>query len=113
MQNPYLSLQKNGQEESNIKSREGRYDIKNHLIFMSGDVIGNSLKENARIETEKIFYDTETKKVWVNTDVTIVRAGVTVEGKGLKADSDFSEIEIFRQKTAVPRNIEDFEAAAK
>lgn len=110
MVRPHLIFKIEGREESSIKSREGRYDIDKNLITMTGRVVGVSLKENAKIETEKVFYDTQTKQIWVNAPVVITRAGVRVEGKGLRATPDLSEIEIFKQKTTLPQNIQDLEA---
>jgi LPS export ABC transporter protein LptC len=110
MQNPHIIFNKNGKENSNIKSKIGRYDIDKRLITMSGNVVGISKTENAKIETEKIFYDMRTKKIWSDADVLLTRGGVSVKGKGLKANSDFSEMEIFKQQTKLPKNIEDIKA---
>ncbi|MDR0645420.1 MAG: LPS export ABC transporter periplasmic protein LptC [Elusimicrobiota bacterium] len=110
MQNPHIIFKKNDKDDSDIKSETGRYDIDRRLITMSGNVVGISKTENAKIETEKIFYDMRTKKIWSDANVLLTRGGLIVKGKGLKANSDFSEIEIFKQQTKLPKNIEDLKA---
>jgi LPS export ABC transporter protein LptC len=110
MQNPHIIFNKNDKENSNIKSKTGRYDVDKRLISMSGNVVGISKTENVTIETEKIFYDMRTKKIWSDVNVRLTRRGVIVKGEGLKANSDFSEIEIFKQQTKLPKNIEDLKA---
>jgi LPS export ABC transporter protein LptC len=110
LRNPRIIFKKDGKDDNNIKSERGRYDMDRQIVIMSGKVVGVSAAENAKIETEEIFYDMREKKIWSDRDVVLTRGGVIVKGKGLKASSDFSEIEIFKQQTKLPKNIEEFKA---
>lgn len=108
-----LIFKKDGQEDTVIRADEGRYDISKHLIGLMGNVTGLSIKEGSKIKTEIIYYDTETKKIWTNVPVTVTRGGVTVKGEGVRANSDFSEIELFKQKTQLPKDLAGFDPYTK
>lgn len=113
LKNPSLILNENGQTNSTVTSLKGRYDVANHLITLSKKVTGVSQKENAKIETEEIFYDTQTKEIWSDSPVRLTRGKITVNGAGLRANGDLSQIEIIKQKTALPADIKDIKQAAK
>ena len=56
-----------------------------------------------------MYYDTKTRKVWTDEPVTLKRGGVTVKGQALEANADFSEIQLYRQKTQLPKELRDFD----
>jgi Uncharacterized protein conserved in bacteria len=110
---PYLTFNTKGQENSSVKADEGTYDMEGNLITMKGNVIGASDKEDATIKTQKAYYDIVRKVIWTDSDVTVKRGGITVKGKGIKANSDLSEIEIIKQKTQLPKELKELRKAVK
>lgn len=106
---PKLINKNEGKDDSSIKSDEGIYDFNNNIITMSGDVKGVSLSEGAIIKTEKIYYNSKTREVWTDQPVTLTRGGLTVKGAALQANGDFSEIQLYKQKTQLPKELRDFD----
>lgn len=113
LKSPVLILNEDSQNTSTVTSQQGRYDVEKHLITLSKKVVGTSGKENAKIETEEIFYDTQTKKIWSDSPVKLTRGKITVKGAGLRAQDDLSQVEILRQKTSLPADIQDIKQAAQ
>jgi LPS export ABC transporter protein LptC len=112
MRGPHIIFKTGGEAESSLTAREGHYDFDKNLIMLSGAVRGANAREGAELETEILFYDTQTLLIWTDAPVSLKRGGVAIKGGGLKASRDLSEIEIFKQKTSLPQNIKDFRAAA-
>ncbi len=106
---PKLVNKTGGKEDSSIKADKGSYEFNKGLITLSGGVTGVSLSEGATIKTSKMYYDTKTRKVWTDEPVTLKRGGVTVKGQALEANADFSEIQLYRQKTQLPKELRDFD----
>ena len=113
LSSPHLIFNKNGMEDSTIKADDGRYDMQENLITMLGGVKGSSEKQDVTIKTNKIYYDIKRKVIWTDNDVTVTRGGVTVKGKGIKADSALSEIEIIKQETQLPKELQELKSAVR
>ena len=111
LEHPHLIFNAQGMQDSEILSDKGRYDMEARLITLSGNVHGKSAKENAEIKTEKIYYDLNSKKIHTDAGFTLIRAGITVKGEGLRANPDFSEIEIIKQTTTLPKTAQGLGAA--
>ncbi|MDR1124234.1 MAG: LPS export ABC transporter periplasmic protein LptC [Elusimicrobiota bacterium] len=111
MRKPHIIFKTGGEAGSSITARKGRYDFDKNLIMLNDAVHGANAREGAELDTEILFYDTQTRLIWTDAPVALKRGGVVVKGSGLKANQDLSEIEIFKQKTALPQNIKDFRAA--
>lgn len=105
LENPILVLNRNAQETgSSIDAQEGAFS-KNGVITLDGGVKVNAPKSGVKLSTKKLYYDTGSKIIWTDVPFTLVRNGVKIKGKALKADSDFSEIEIFKQVTELPKEL--------
>lgn len=113
LDSPVLLFNKNGKEDSNVSAKEGRYDMQESLITMIGDVKGVSEKEDVTVKTEKIYYDINRKVIWTDNDVKVTRGGITVNGKGIKANADLSEIEIIKQQTQLPTELKELKTAVR
>ncbi len=109
MTEPKLINKTEGKEDSSIKADKGYYEFEKNLITLSGGVTGVSLSEGATIKTSKMYYDTKTRKVWTDKPVTLKRGGVTVKGAALQANADFSEIQLYKQVTQLPKELRDFD----
>ncbi len=108
LENPVLDFTEKDKSVSTLTAKEGFFDIKKNLITMSGDVKGNSPTQDTQIETQKAYYDTKKRDINVYSPVKITRGGVVLNGQGLKTNSDFSKIEIIKQKTQLPKDKEGF-----
>ncbi len=103
MENPKIIFNQ-GKKESTLTSKKGTY--KENIITFLGSVVVKSEEENLKLTTEKLFYNTSTKVAWTDVPFVLKRNGITVRGKALKADQGFSNIEIYKQVTDLPSNLE-------
>lgn len=109
--NPVLIYSKDGAQDSILKAKEGWYDIPKNLIVMNGNVQISSLSEATKINTEELYYDTNKKESWSITPIKMKRGKTTLNAQGFKANQDFSQIELFKQKTTLPKEMQDFKPA--
>lgn len=109
--NPVLVYSKEGSQDSTIKAKEGWYDISKNLIIMSENVQISSLAQAIKINTKEIFYDTDKKESWSITPIKMKRGKTSLTAQGFRANQDFSQIELFKQKTTLPQNMQDFKPA--
>lgn len=106
---PKLINKKDGKDDASIRADKGTYDFKTGLITLTGKVKGVSLEQGATISTSKAYYNTQTRQVWTDKPVTLTRGGITVKGAALEANADFSEIQLYKQVTQLPKELRDFE----
>lgn len=109
MTDPKLINKTDGKEDSSIKADKGSYEFEKNLITLSGNVTGVSLSEGTTIRTSKMYYDTKSRNVWTDKPVTLKRGGVTVKGQALQANADFSEIQLYKQVTQLPKELRDLD----
>ncbi len=110
---PSLLFNKQGKQDSTVKADEGVYDMLKSLITLKGNVVGVSINEGATIKAKQAYYDVTRKVIWTDSDVSVTRGGVTVKGKGVKASSDLSEIEIIKQETRLPAELGELKSAVR
>ena len=108
---PILIYNKNGVQDNTLKAKEGWFDISKNLIVMQGDVLISSLSEGFKINTAEVFYDTSKKEAWSITPIKMKRGKTTLNAKGFKATDNFNQIELFNQKTTLPKDMQDFKPA--
>lgn len=108
--NPILDFTEKDKSVSNLTADDGIYEIKKDLIILTGNVTGISPMQDTVIQTEKAYYNTKKRDINVYDPVKITRAGVKLNGQGLKANSDFSQIEIIKHKTQLPKDKAGFGA---
>ena len=108
MEEPKIVFNQGQEGEASLTSKKGTF--KNNIITFLGSVVVRSKEENLKLTTEKLFYNTATKVAWTDVPFVLKRSGVTIKGKALKADNGFSNIEIFKQVTDLPDNLEGLKA---
>lgn len=106
---PKLINKTDGKDDASIRADKGTYDFNTGLITLTGKVKGVSLEQGATIKTSQIYYNTQTHKVWTDKPVVLTRGGVSVKGAALQANSDFSEIQLYKQITQLPKELRDFD----
>ena len=104
MENPVITFNKDQKNEAILASKHGSF--KGEIITFWGSVMLRVKDENLLLTTEKLFYNTETKIAWTNVPFTLKRNGITIKGKALKASDGFSNIEIFKQVTDLPADLQ-------
>lgn len=110
--NPVLIYNKEGVQDNTLKAKEGWFDINKNLIVMQGDVQISSLSQGIKIRTSEVFYDTQKKEAWAITPIKMTRGKTLLEAQGFKASNAFSQIELFKQKTTLPKEMQDFKPAS-
>ena len=104
MESPKIIFNQGQKEEASLSSKHGTF--KGNIITFLGSVSVRSQEENLKLTTEKLFYNTSTKVAWTNVPFILKRGSVIIKGKALKADKGFSNIEIFKQVTDLPADLE-------
>ncbi len=83
-----------GKMYSNIKADSAYYIEKQKEWHVYGNVVVNSLHNNKKLKTQKLFWSMEQEKMWTDKYVEITDNGQLLTGTGLRAKDDFSEYEI-------------------
>ena len=105
MENPVITFNQEKQTAV-LKARHGSF--KGEIITFWGPAVLRVKEEKLKLTTEKLFYNTATKVAWTDVPFTLKRNGITVKGKALKTSNGFSDIEIFKQKTDLPKDLQGF-----
>lgn len=104
MENPVIIFNQGQKGEAVLKSRHGSF--KEEIITFWGTVVVTVKEEKLKLITEKLFYNTSTKIAWTDVPFVLKRNGITVKGKALKTSNGFSDIEIFKQTTDLPKDLQ-------
>ena len=104
MENPVITFNQGKQGTAVLKSRYGSF--KGEVITFWGLVVVTVKAEKLKLTTEKLFYNTATKIAWTDSPFTLKRNGITIKGKALKTSNGFSDIEIFKQTTDLPKDLQ-------
>lgn len=104
---PQMVFKKEEKEVSKISGNRGTMSVKQNLITLSGNVRGRDVAENISLTTSRLNYDMKAKKIWTDEAFTLTRNGVKVEGRGLRANGDLTEIEITNQTTTLPLSADE------
>ncbi len=102
---PTVEIRKNDKLAARIKAHNGTVDMAGRVVTLTNSVEGMSEEEKVAIVTEKLIYDIPGDRIWTNEPIKLTRNGVTVRGRGFTAKPDLSEIEIRKQETSLPENI--------
>lgn len=97
VETPYVKIQENGRDVTRMRADRGRYHTASRDMEMLGHVVAESLKERSTLYTEQLHFDGSGGKMWTEKAVRIVRADGNVQGTGLEATPDLSEITIKHQ----------------
>jgi len=84
---------------SEVTSLKGEVFMHKKEAELTGDVKVNSLKDDMRLATSRLFYSSARDKIWTPERVTIYQGKTVITGRGFTANPDLSEIEITHQET--------------
>lgn len=102
---PAVEIRKDDKLAAHIKADNGTVDMTGRIVTLTNNVSGMSEEEKVAIATEKLMYDIPGDRIWTDAPIKLTRNGVTVRGRGFTAKPDLSEIEIRKQETSLPKNV--------
>ena len=83
-----------GEFEAVLTSQKGYQDKQSAIYRVIGDVVVQNLKEKKSLHTEKLFWDSKSKKIYTTEFVKIQTPKEVLTGEGLEAAQDFSKYKI-------------------
>jgi LPS export ABC transporter protein LptC len=84
--------------KSFIKADYGIDREKQKLMEARYNVVVENLETNERLNTEELFWDQSTEKIYTNKFVRITRGDEVITGDGMVSDQSFESIEIINPK---------------
>jgi len=81
---------KSGAIENTIEANYCYYDFKKKEYKATGDVVVESFQPKQKLNTEELFWNEKTAKIYTDKFVIIETEEQIVKGTGLEADQDFS-----------------------
>jgi LPS export ABC transporter protein LptC len=83
-----------GESEATLTSQKGYQDKQSAIYKVVGDVVVQNIKEKKSLHTEKLFWDSKSKKIYTTDFVKIQTPKEVLTGEGLEAAQDFSKYKI-------------------
>ena len=96
-----------GKSTSTLRADYCYYTKKEDLYKATGNVVVQDVETNDRLDTEELYWNEKTEKVFTDKFVRIETKGDLVTGIGLDAKQDFSYYKILKVQGTMPLNIED------
>lgn len=104
---PEVLFYQRGRPGSMVTAAEGRLKTDTRDMWAGGGVVIRST-EGARLETPWMRYDSREDRLLSTAAVVITRGASVVTGVGWSARSDFSELEVLRQRGEIAPEDEAF-----
>lgn len=103
LKKPFVEIYEEGKLTAKVNALEGALRTDTQDIHFSRSVLVTSLKDSSTLSTEKLRYVAGRKRLYSDEAVVLSRNGSKVEGQGLEASPDLSEIIIKKQKTTLSK----------
>lgn len=103
LKKPFMEIYEEGKMTSKVRALEGTIRTDTQDIHLSRSVLVTSLKDYSTLSTEKLRYVSKKRKIYSDDPIVFNRSGSKVEGQGLEASPDLSEIVIKKQKTTIEK----------
>ena len=98
---PRMSFYENDRLASTLTADSGVLYTQTKNVHMEGNVVARSLADKTVLKTSALDYLAKTGKFVTHEKVVITRPSGTVRGDGMEADSSFSRIKIFHQRSVI------------
>lgn len=98
---PVMDFYKKGKAVSRVTALFGEVDTESHGVKLSSSVVLDSFDDSSRLTTTELFYDSARGRFTTAAYITVKRPEGVLEGKGLEAKPDLSEIRIFDQRSTL------------
>ena len=96
---PQIDFYKDNKISSQVTAITGLLHTDTHAVRLSSAVVVTSLEDGTILKTEELDYSPQNKKFMTEKDVRLTRPGGVLQGRGLEANEDLSEIRIFNQRS--------------
>ena len=84
-----------GAQSAKLTSKTGDFNTTNQGMIARGKVVLITNERNLRIETEELFYDPESHRVWSNVPTVIIEAGRRSNAAGgFESDDKFANVKV-------------------
>lgn len=95
------------QPETTLNANYAKVNGVSGIYMVRGNVVIVNLKDKRRLQTEELFWNPKTKKIYTEKNVVIDQFGKRLMGRGLEAEEDFSAYQIKNLTGMIPLNEED------
>jgi LPS export ABC transporter protein LptC len=83
-----------GQDRAVVTAEEGWLDSRTELMRARGQVVVVSQDQDRRIETEELFYDPGSDRIWSNVATVLRESGRTLRGSGFESDGQLQNVRV-------------------
>ncbi|MEM7181028.1 MAG: LPS export ABC transporter periplasmic protein LptC, partial [Spirochaetota bacterium] len=90
-----LKQYENGAYKSTITAKKGVMDHSIKKVHLQGNIVVISV-EKRTLKAEELFYDLEEEKLVSDGEVAILSEGLTIHGKGFRADKNLKKYTIIK-----------------
>jgi LPS export ABC transporter protein LptC len=101
LESPVMDFYRDGKRTSRVAARAGAVDTQTHDVRLSSSVVLDSVEDLSHLTTESRHYTSKTGLLTTDLPVVIRRPDGVVQGRGLRAKPDLSEIRIFEQTSTM------------
>ncbi|MDE2314655.1 MAG: LPS export ABC transporter periplasmic protein LptC [Elusimicrobia bacterium] len=98
---PKMDFYKNGRLSSTLTADSGVLHTQTRNVHLEGHVVARAFSDKTVLKTSALDYFAKIGKFVTHERVVISRPSGTVRGDGMEADSDFSRIKIFHQRSVI------------
>ncbi len=95
----------NGQVTATVTSQFGELNERTNEMVGRGNVVVLRQDGAERIETEELFYNPQTHRIWSNVLTTRTVNGSVQQGDGFRTDDEFRNFELENARGTVPGGI--------
>jgi LPS export ABC transporter protein LptC len=102
-----LIFDEQGGETAKLTSKTGDFNTSTQAMVARGTVVLITTKgKSRRIETEELFYDPQSKRIWSNVNTVMIEDGQRASGDGFTADDQFQNVQIKNLRGRAPVKIQ-------
>ncbi|MGC9069824.1 MAG: LPS export ABC transporter periplasmic protein LptC [Elusimicrobiales bacterium] len=91
----------NGNISSDMKAEIGYADLREKLFFLKGNAQVFSRIQNAKVISEKIYFNYQNNTIYSDTNTIIFKDNIKTESEGFEAKSNLSNIKIKKHRTTI------------
>lgn len=98
---PRMQFYRVGQVASKLSALNGRVLMDTHDVWLSSSVVVDAVEERAVLHTSSLSYSSKSNLFTTDAEVRIHRPEGDLQGQGMVAKPDLSELHIFHQRSLV------------
>lgn len=96
----------NGQISATVTSQFGELDERTNEMVARGNVVVLRADATERIETEELYYNPQTHRIWSDVLTTRTLDGCVQQGDGFNTDDEFRSFQLENARGCVPGGIQ-------